>query len=126
MKEIGPGELWCQLVLQNPTTPEAVDSFGQPVGGFTPVGAFSASIRPLDGREATVAKQIKAEASHVITMWYLGPTVSITPLSQFIYTDPTLSPSNPRTFGVVSVINIKERNWWYKIVAHEIQQTGPV
>ncbi len=117
MKPYRPGALRQIVTLRNPAA-ETYDSFGQPIPSWTTVGIFSAQIRPLAGREAIVAKQVKAEATHGITMRYLGPSVVLNPLSQLLY--------GSRIFGVVQVINVEERDRWYEIIAQEIQQTGQV
>jgi SPP1 family predicted phage head-tail adaptor len=111
------GKLRQVVTLQNPG-PETFDSFRQPVPSWTTIGVFSAQVRPLSGREAIVAKQVKAEASHMITMRYLGPSVVINPTSRLLY--------GSRVFGIVQVINVEERHRWYEIVAQEIQQSGGV
>jgi len=109
------GRLRQVVTLQNPG-PEAFDAFRQPVPAWTTVGTFSASVRPLAGREAIVAKQVKAEATHMITMRYLGPTVAIDPTSRLLY--------GSRVFNVVQVTNVEERHRWYEVTVQEIQQGG--
>lgn len=120
MKAYQSGRLRQTVTLMAPPAPgsETFDSFYQPIPSWTTVGTFSASIRPLNGREAIVAKQVKAEATHMITMRYLGPSITINPLNRIVY--------GSRVFGVVQVINVEERDRWYEIVAQEIQQTGQV
>lgn len=112
------GQMRQTVTLQQPVTPQTFDSFGQPIVSYTTSGPYSAQIRPLSGREAIVAKQVKAEATHMITMRYLGPTVVLNPLTRIVY--------GTRIFGVVQVLNVEERDRWYEIIAQEIQQTGQV
>ena len=65
-----------------------------------------------------IARQIKAEASHAISMRYLGPEVTLNP------TDRLLLGS--RTFNLVSAVNVEERDRRYELVVQEIETTGTV
>lgn len=107
-----------RVTLQQLATPETFDTFGQPVRTWNTVGTYWAEVRPLQGHEAIVAKQIKAEASHLITMRYLGTSVTLNPTDQFLL--------GSRVFGVVQVLNAEERNRRYEIIVREVQQTGQV
>lgn len=117
MKHYRAGAMRQQVTLQAPAA-ETLDSFGQPIPSWTTIGTYSAQIRPLSGREAIVAKQVKAEATHAITMRYLGPTIAVNPTCQLLY--------GSRVFGIVQVCNVEERDRWYEIIAQEVQQTGQV
>lgn len=113
MKVIPSGRLRQKVTLQQLQTPETFDSFGQPLKAWTTVGTFWAEIRPLIGQEAYVARQMKAEATHMMTLRYLGGGVTLNPTMQFLYGD--------RTFGIVEVRNVDERNWQYDLTVREIQ-----
>jgi SPP1 family predicted phage head-tail adaptor len=114
------GAMRQQVTLQAPPAPgaEEFDTFGQPVPDWTTVGVFSAQVRPLSGREAVSARQIKAEATHAIVMRFLGPDVAVNPTCRLLY--------GTRTFGIIQVVNAEERDRWYEIIAQEIQTTGQV
>jgi head-tail adaptor len=118
VKPVRAGLLRNKVTLQAPAASETFDSFSQPIQSWTTIGTFFAWIRPLMGREAVVAKQVKAEATHGITMNWLGSSVSPNPTYQILY--------NGRVFGIIQVINVEERNIQYDIIAQEIQQTGQV
>ena len=116
MKPPRAGKYNRVVTLQQPATPETYDTFGQPVPAWTTVGTYSAAIRPLSGREAVVAKQIKAEATHMIEMRY-NPSISMNPLDQLLYTKLGVT----RTFGVVQALNIEEANIEWQVICQEIQ-----
>lgn len=106
-----------RITLTTPATPETFDTFGQPIKSYTAVGTYWAEVRPLAGHEAIVAKQVKAEATHAVSMRYLGLTV-INPLDRI--------QLGSRVFGVVSVRNVEERNRRYELLVQEIQVQGAV
>ena len=106
------------MVLQSPTVPELVDSFGQPQKNWTTIGTYSLYLRPLSTKEAAVARQIKAEATHNATTRWLGNSVQINPTCRFVTVD------GKRVFGIVQVLNVEERNRQYEMILMEIQQTG--
>jgi head-tail adaptor len=104
--------------LQQPATTETFDTFGQPVASWTTVGTFWGFLRPATGREAIIAKQTKAEATHLLTTRYLGSGVAINPTYRWVL--------GSRVFGIVEIRNIEERNRAYEMTLQEIQQTGSV
>jgi len=85
-----------------------------------PDGLFACELVPLRGREAVIAKQVYAEATHLIRTRWLGSQIYLTPLHRFVRTDPVTS--EVRTFGLLAVNNIETRNRGYEMVAQEIQQ----
>jgi SPP1 family predicted phage head-tail adaptor len=105
------------VTLQTPPATETFDTFSQPVPNWTTVGTYSAAIRPLNGREAAIARQVKAQASHAIEMRY-NPTLTMNPLDQLLYVKLGVT----RTFGIVQVLNIEEANIEFYIIAEEILQ----
>jgi SPP1 family predicted phage head-tail adaptor len=101
-----------------PATTETFDSFSQPIPSWTTIGTYWGYLRPLTGRELVIAKQIKAEATHMLTIRYLGSEVAINPTYRWVL--------GTRTFGIVEVRNIEERNRSYEMTLREIQQSGSV
>jgi SPP1 family predicted phage head-tail adaptor len=118
MKKLSAGDLRYRVTLQAPRVPPALDSYGQPVEAWDTLGTYWARIRPLSGREAQVALQTKAEATHAVTMRYLGRATPLNPTMQLVF--------NGRVFGIVQVLNIEEYNWQYELVCQEIQVSGKV
>jgi len=118
MRPLEAGKLRQRIQLQQLATPEAVDTFAQPVQAWNTVGTFWAELVPLTGHEAYVARQIKAEATHRLTVRYLGSAIALNPTDRWVL--------NGRTFGIVEVRNIEERDRRYEMIVEEIQQTGPV
>ena len=110
------------VTLQQPAATETFDTFSQPVQAWVTIGTFSAAIRPLMGREAVAAKQIKAEATHIVEMRY-NPAFQMNPLDQLVYVKQGVT----RTFGVIECLNVEEANIEYQITVTEIlQQTVQV
>ena len=70
------------------------------------------------GNEAYVARQVKAEATHSMTVRYLGAGVTLNPTDRWIL--------DGRPFGIVEVRNVEERNRRYEMTVKEIQVTGKV
>jgi SPP1 family predicted phage head-tail adaptor len=103
------------VTLQTPAIAETFDTFSQPVQAWTTVGTYSAAIRPLMGREAVAAMQIKAEATHIIEMRY-NPAFTMNPLDQLLYTKLGVT----RTFGIISALNVEEANIELSITVQEI------
>ncbi len=122
MKPIKIGKFRQRFLLQKPSTPEVFDSFGQPVPSYDDVGAFWGELIPLRGREAVIAKQVYAEATHELRMRWLGNTVDLDPLNRLIRTENNAS----RTFGIVSVSDVETRHRLYTLLVQEIQQIEQV
>lgn len=107
-----------RLTLLSPATTETFDTYSQPVPTPTTVGTFWGYLRPLQGRELIVAKQVKATATHMLTTRWLGSAVAINPTFRW--------QLGSRLFGIVEVRNIEERNRQYEMTLQEIQQTTGV
>ncbi len=75
---------------------------------------------PLRGREAVIAKQVYATATHMIRTRWLGSAVVLDPLDRWIRTDPVTA--EVRTFGILEVKNIETRDRQYEMICEEIQQ----
>lgn len=97
------------------TLSETADGYGQRIQSWTSSGTFWASVKNLSGREAVNAKQVKADATHQVTMRYVGT----------LFSTPGLQPSmrlvfNGRFFNILFVNNIDERNREYQLLTQEI------
>lgn len=77
------GQLRNVVLLQVET--ETKDRLGQPIQTWTDVGAYRAWVRYLTGREAIIARQVVATATHAVTMRYLGPGVPITTKHRIVF-----------------------------------------
>jgi head-tail adaptor len=124
VRPIKAGKLDQVFTLQKPTTPETFDSFGQPVPNYTTVGTFWGELIPLRGREAVIAKQVYAEATHTVNMRWLGSGVNVNPTDRLVRTDT--DTGQVRTFGIVSVSDVETKQRLYTMLVQEIQQTGRV
>ena len=62
------GELRNKIIVQ--AQAQTQDATGYPAKGWTDSHTAYASIQPLTGREALVANQVYADASHLVTMRY--------------------------------------------------------
>jgi head-tail adaptor len=120
MKPLSVGQHRQRMTLMSPPLPgsETFDTFGQPTQNWTTIGTFSVFLRPLMGREAIVAKQVKAEATHMATCRYLGSGVAINPTWRW--------QLGSRLFGILEIRNIEERNRSYEMTLQEIQQATSV
>jgi SPP1 family predicted phage head-tail adaptor len=112
------GKLRQRVQLEQLQPSESFDTFGQPIPTWTTVGTYWAEVVPLVGNEAYIARQVKAEATHKLTVRYLGANVTLNPTDHWIL--------DGRTFGIVEVRNIEERNRRYEMTVKEIQVTGKV
>jgi SPP1 family predicted phage head-tail adaptor len=117
MKPLRIGRFRQRVALQSLT--ETPDSFGQPIQSWTTVGTYWAWVRPLQGRELMHAKQIVAEATHAVSMRWLGNAVVVKPENQLVMTD---SQGTVHTFGSTSVMNIEYRNRQIDLVCLEVQK----
>lgn len=113
MKPTRAGKLRRRVTLQQLPEAESLDSFGQPIRDYQDVGTYWGSIEPLSGREAEAAGQLRSEATHLLTVRYLGADVTPNPTDRWVY--------DGRTFGVVAIRNVEERNRRYEIDVREIQ-----
>ena len=118
MRPLRVGQHRQRLSLYSPATTETFDTFSQPIPNPTLVGTYWGFLRPLSGREAIVAKQVKAEATHALTTRYLGSAVPINPTWWW--------QLGTRRFGIASMQNVEERNRQYEFILVEIQQSGKV
>lgn len=117
MKPIKVGKFRQRFELQKPETPETFDSFGQPVPNYNSVGTFWGELIPLKGREAIIAKQVYAEATHTVNMRWLGSAVDLDPLNRLVRTENNTA----RTFGIIAVNDVETRHRLYTLVVQEIQ-----
>lgn len=96
---IRPGDLRHRVTLQRRV--EALDGYGQGEPTWNDAGTFWAFVRPLQGREAEAAKQIKPELSHRVTLRY-QPGVAFTAGDRLLF--------GVRVLNVDAVKNLGERN----------------
>ena len=98
-----PGKYIHTLLLKS------VSVSTDPIGGYStsnnPVISLRGLVRPVSGKELTIAEQQGSTVSHNIEIRYL-PGVTLNPTMCFVYDN--------RTFNIVSVINVDERNHTYK------------
>lgn len=87
------------------------NSLGQPVPGeYTTVGTYWGGIRSPNGREATNALQMKAEASHIVTIRYQG--FDLDPKGRFLY--------KSRIFNIGAILNVDELNRQVDLMCTEV------
>ncbi len=60
------------------------------------------SVEPMVGRELMIAKEVQADVTHKIEMYSDSTTRTITPQMQVMY--------GARTFNILYVMNLEERN----------------
>lgn len=101
------GRLRHRVTVQSAST--STDSFGQTQPTWGSVGTYWANVRPLMGKEAERARQVRADATHVVEMRI---PVSITPEMRLSY--------DSRTLNIVEVVNIDERDREYRLTCVEI------
>lgn len=91
---IAAGNLRDRVDYQEAT--EAADTFGQLQPTWSTQWSAWANVQALDGREAELARQIQATASHAVTV--RGPR-SLSTRGRFLWTDPA---------GIARVLNVSE------------------
>lgn len=64
------GRLRHRVTLLKPA--RTTDGYGQVKTSSSPVGTYWAWVRPLRGREAEVARQLRADLTHAVTLRYVG------------------------------------------------------
>ncbi len=96
---VDAGDLIHRVTITGPA--EVPDAYGQLVQAPTTLAVVWALIRTPTGREAITAQQLQAQLTHVIEMRYPG-AVTFSPACQITY--------KGRTFNVISVPNVDERN----------------
>lgn len=70
------GALDQRVTLLAPADPDDVDTFGHPEGEQPAAGTFYAAVEPLSGREGEQARQVRAEATHKVTMRNVGVEIT--------------------------------------------------
>ena len=84
------------------------DAYGAEVETWSDFADVWASIEPLIGREYMAAKQLTADVSHKIRIRYIE---GLSPTMRVVF--------GTRTFEIVSIINVQERNKELVIMATE-------
>jgi len=92
-----PGKLRHRVNLQRRTTTQSAT--GQPTVAWTTYAARWASVRPLQGREFMLAKQVAADVTTEIKLRYLG---GVTAEDRVLF--------GSRIYDINTVINTDERN----------------
>ena len=94
----------------------AVDNFGDPSddpSSWESIADVWLSIKPLNGRELLIARQISAEVTHEIEMRYIGSFKQSNTRIRLKDSDRVFEPIEPPR-------NIEERNRVLKFMAKEI------
>lgn len=109
--EVNPGDLRHVVTVQR-NVGTGQDDFGQPNESWLTIATVHASIQPLGGRELFWAMQVAAEATHQVIMRY-DPAVLITEKDRIDF--------KGRTFQIINVNNIEERNRLWQILCKEVK-----
>jgi len=103
------GKLRHRLTIQTKT--QAGDGYGEGSATLATVATVWGSIEPVRGTEFTNAQQVNAEMSHQIVLRYRSD-LTVTPENQLNYAS--------RTFEILSIRNINERDRTWEIDAKEV------
>ena len=87
------------IKLQKLATPAAKGRLGGEVKVWEDYAAVLAFVQPLNGREYFAARQVQAETSHKVTMWYRP---GVTSEMRVVF--------GARVLEIESVLNVDERN----------------
>lgn len=103
------GDLRHRVTIQAP--PLTADAIrGVATGSPTTVAEkVPVKIEPLDGRELVQAQQVAAHVTHRITMRYRA---GVTPTQRIVF--------GTRTYHVIAVLNLEERNRWLRLLCVEL------
>lgn len=74
---IAAGKLRHEVVVQRPDPASPVSTKGQRQTAYLEVARVRADVQPLMGRDAFIAAQVKASASHTITLRYSARIAAI-------------------------------------------------
>lgn len=103
---LDPSKLRHRIEIQSVTqTPDGAGGYTE---AWATVATVWASIEPANGRERWIAMQTETHVSHVIMCRYQS---AITTAKRILF--------GSRTFDIVEVLNIEERNAVLKITAIE-------
>jgi len=108
MKPVKLGPMRQRVTLQSFTV-STWDSYGEEQKSWSDVGTYYAEVLTLSGREAVNAKQICAEATHLVRIRWIGP---VDPSQQFLW--------GGRTLHILHVNNVDNRNREYQILCNEV------
>lgn len=102
------GALRHRLTFKSTNT--TADSFGEvSESPTTTVATVWGSINPLSGRELLQAQQVQAEVTHRVRIRYRS---GLDPSMQIVF--------GTRTFDIVSIINLEERDREIEILCKEL------
>jgi SPP1 family predicted phage head-tail adaptor len=99
--------------VQHQSYTVTTDAYGQEVPTWNVSGpSYPAHVKPLSGKELVVAKQIKAEISHQVTLRYCGDSDPISPKDRLVY--------NGRILNIETVIDVDELHYAYQCLCTEV------
>lgn len=102
------GKLRHRVIIEKRTTPETQGDLGEPTTTWVTHLAVYAQINPLQGREFYDAQRINPELTHNILIRYRE---GITPDMRISF--------GTRTFEIISIVNVEERNRELRLVCKE-------
>lgn len=108
------GTLRHKLTIRRPDSTPTLDDYGQPVPSWSTIAVMYGSVKPLAGRELTLARQRQSSITHEIMIRYY-PGLATTDRIEL----------GTRVFNIESITNPDERNRSLTINAIE-QTTGAV
>lgn len=107
MRPLEFGRLRHRVTVQSRSLVD--DSFGQPQPTWTAVGTYWAEVKPLRGREAEQARQVRAETTHKVT---LRVPTTITPEHRLLF-------ESTRVLNILEVIDVGERDHMLELLCVE-------
>jgi SPP1 family predicted phage head-tail adaptor len=110
------GAMRFNLTVNMPPTTRPRNSFGQETAGTPTTFTAWANVTPLEGREAVVARQLRADATDKVVMRYNSQTSTITTAATITF--------KGRTLAVLSIKNVEERNRELEILTKEVKAVG--
>jgi len=106
-----------RIVLQRPDN--TINSFGEPVPGWTEVATVWAEVRPLSGREAEIAKSLRGNVSHSVTLRF-DPAWRPDPTWRVAWTTGGFAPSTVRYLNVKAALDMGETHRAWQLVCEEV------
>jgi SPP1 family predicted phage head-tail adaptor len=103
------GQLRHRVTLESPVA--SLDAYRQESRSWATVGTYWAFVRSPEGREAVIARQLRADVTHVVTMRYLGST-TLNAECRLVF--------RGRTLNILSVLNVDERRRTYELHCQEV------
>ena len=101
------GKLRHRVEVQ--TNTPVLDTLGQPVASWAVTATVRAAINPLRGNELMIARQVTPQVTHEIILRHR----SLTSAQRLVESGGT------RTFAILSVVNLNERNHEMRVMCIE-------